>query len=65
MRSIMFRCPICNIPTQAWIADDIQAKAGKHEYVSVECLACRQIHLVNPESGALMGINKNSESGRS
>ena len=61
----MFRCPICNIPTQAWIADDIQAKAGEHEYVSLECLACRQIHLVNPRTGALVGTDKNSELGHS
>lgn len=64
MGSIMFRCPMRNIHTHAWIADDVQAKAGEHEYVSVDCLACRRSHLVNPRTGAVMGSDKDSESDR-
>ena len=57
----MFRCPICDIHTYAWIADDLQANAGEHDYVSVDCLACWRIHLVNPRTGAILGTDKECE----
>jgi hypothetical protein len=44
--------------TQAWIADEIQERAEDNEYVTVDCLACRRVHLIHPRTGSVSGTRK-------
>ena len=51
----MYRCGVRGIHTHAWIADDVQARAREHEYVSVSCMACQQAHWINLRTGEVIG----------
>jgi hypothetical protein len=55
MPSFMYSCPVQRIHTHAWIADELHAKSGKDEFVSISCIACQQAHLMNARTGALAG----------
>jgi hypothetical protein len=50
MTTFIYRCRTTALNVQGWIADDPSANE-RDTYHSVTCLACRQIHLVNPTSG--------------
>jgi hypothetical protein len=63
MRGISFRCPTREMHTQAWIADDIQA-GSENEYVTVDCIACRGVHLINPRTTEVIGARRDSQSPR-
>lgn len=65
MATFMYRCPLKGVRTHAWIADDVQASTGEHDYVSVPCVACQQLHLINPRTGALAGGTKDPKPSRS
>jgi hypothetical protein len=43
---------------QGWSAEEIPADS--EIYLTMECLACRRVHLVNPATGKVMG-NDGSE----
>jgi hypothetical protein len=62
MRGISFRCPTREMHTQAWIADDFQA-GSENEYLTVDCIACRGIHLINPRTAEVIGARTDSRSG--
>jgi hypothetical protein len=53
MGAFLFRCPNTGMKVQAWSAHDISA--GDDRYEATTCTACRQIHLVNPATGKVMG----------
>lgn len=53
MPSILFRCACTGLYASGWIADDIHQEAKDHELISVECIACGQIHMVSPHSDQL------------
>jgi hypothetical protein len=51
--TFLYRCPHTNDQVQAWtdgppVADDLEA------YQSVKCLACMQLHWVNPRTGRVL-----------
>lgn len=41
---------------QGWVADDVPAKEDE-THRTLTCLACRQIHLVNPMTGKVLGAD--------
>jgi hypothetical protein len=41
---------------QAWAADD--PEDDDLTYVQVTCLACAQVHLVNPKNGKVLGVSE-------
>jgi hypothetical protein len=49
----LYRCPNTGRRVQGFIADD--PEADRDEYQSVTCLACAQLHLVNPNTGKVLG----------
>jgi hypothetical protein len=53
MAPFLFRCPNTGLHVQGWLADD--GSEGAETYETVSCLACRQVHLVNPSTGRVMG----------
>ena len=55
MRPFLFCCPNTRLNVQAFVADDI---ADADVFRSVECAACRRLHLVNPKTGRVAGDDK-------
>jgi len=46
---------------QGWHADDGAAADGDNNYVSMRCLACNRVHLVNPVTGLVFGSEGDRE----
>ena len=46
-----------SLNVQGWIADDVTPNEGE-THQAVTCLACRQIHLVNPITGNVLGADQ-------
>jgi hypothetical protein len=38
---------------QAWVAEEVPA--GKEVFQTLTCIACLQVHLVNPTTGKVLG----------
>jgi hypothetical protein len=56
MTTFLYRCPTTRLKVQGWIADDpTEPEDRAWTHVSIECLACRQTHLVDPSSGKVAG----------
>jgi hypothetical protein len=53
MLTFTYRCSVRGVHTHAWIADDVQARSGANEFISVRCTACQQAHLINPRTGEI------------
>ena len=51
MRTFIFRCPATGYSVQGEYDSGGQPLPS---YVSQNCIACRSVHLVNPENGKLM-----------
>ena len=56
MRTFIFRCPHTGANVQGWVAKDVSL--DENAFVSIECLACRQSHLVNSRTGKTLGDDK-------
>jgi hypothetical protein len=54
MATFLFRCPNTGYRVQGWVADD-GSEDTSETYQSVSCQACRQLHLVNPSTGKVLG----------
>jgi hypothetical protein len=55
MAAFLYRCPTLGVQVQGWVADDLSA--DENTYVTVTCIACRQVHLVNPSTGKALGTD--------
>ena len=59
MATFVFRCPNKNLHVQGWtieaVTDDDAA------YVPIQCVACGQIHYVNPATGRVLGSTDDDE----
>ena len=53
MASFIYRCPNTGLRIQALTAEEITE--GEHTYEAVTCIMCRQVHLVNPDTGKVLG----------
>jgi hypothetical protein len=53
MAPFLFQCPNTGLNVQGWSAEQIPADS--EIYVTMECIACRGVHLVNPSTGKVMG----------
>jgi hypothetical protein len=54
MATRVFLCPHTGQRVQGWFADD-GSENGGDTYEGVNCLACRQVHMVNPKTGKVLG----------
>jgi hypothetical protein len=57
MATRVFLCPHTGQPVQGWFADD-GSENGGDTYESVTCLACNQLHMVNPRTGKVLGADE-------
>lgn len=53
MATILFLCPNTGDRVQGWFADDGSGDSDE-TYEGVTCLACRQVHMVNPRTGKVL-----------
>jgi hypothetical protein len=56
MTAFTFRCPDTGQIVQGFAAEDETTVGG--QYVAIECLACRRLHLVNPTTGKTLRERK-------
>jgi hypothetical protein len=56
MASVVFLCPNIGDRVQGWFADD--GSGDSETYEAVTCLACRQVHMVNPRTGKVLGADE-------
>ena len=54
MKAFLYRCPHTNRNVQGWIADD-PTERDKDSFEAVTCTACTRVHLVNPDTGKVLG----------
>ena len=52
-RTFLYRCPNTGQNVQGWSADEVTD--DDDTYQSVECVACTRVHLVNVETGKVLG----------
>ena len=57
MATRVFFCPHTGQRVQGWFADD-GSENGDDTYEGVACLACNQIHMVNPRTGNVLGADE-------
>lgn len=57
MAMIMFRCPTTGYHVHELFAEDV-SDDGDDTYRSVLCMGCQRVHLVNPNSGKVLGVGE-------
>ena len=57
MATVLFLCPNTGDRVQGWFADDGSGDSDE-TYEGVTCLACRQVHMVNPRTGMVLGTDE-------
>jgi hypothetical protein len=62
MATFLYKCPVTGHNVQGLIDGEVNQGADVHE--AVVCLACRQTHLVNPATGAVLGAKDRPPRGR-
>jgi hypothetical protein len=55
MAPFLFRCPNTGFRVQGLTPDDDESEGADDAFVGVTCLACRQLHFVNPKTGKMAG----------
>lgn len=55
MPVFIYRCPYTGLNVQGWVADDPELAEADATYVSVTCVACTRMHLVNPSTEKVLG----------
>jgi hypothetical protein len=53
MPPFVYRCPNTGLNVQGFSAEEVLADDESFE--TLTCLACRQVHLVNPTTGRVLG----------
>ena len=54
MRGFVYRCPATALRVQGFVAEDTSGDDG-NSFEPITCIACSHVHLVNPETGKLLG----------
>ena len=57
-RPFLYRCPVTGMNVQGLTSDDEASANGDIRYQTVKCLACGQLHFVNPSEGPLPPADK-------
>jgi len=57
MPPFIYRCPNTGFHVQGFAQDGDESEGADDVFVSITCLACRSVHLVNPKTGKTAGEN--------
>jgi hypothetical protein len=53
MPPFLYRCPNTGYRGQGFVAEDVSEDPERYEVVT--CIACQQVHLVNPTTSKVLG----------
>jgi len=53
LAAFVYRCPNTGNKVQGYAAEEVSDDPNTYE--SVTCLACRQVHFINPKTGRVIG----------
>jgi hypothetical protein len=53
MPPFLYRCPNTGYWIQGFVAEDVSEDPERYEVVT--CIACQQVHLVNPTTSKVLG----------
>jgi hypothetical protein len=53
MATLIYQCPTTGYRVQGWLADK-GTEDRSESYEQLTCLACRQVHFVNPKTGKVL-----------
>jgi len=56
MATFIYRCPNTSLNVEGWLADEPPANEGE-TFDAIICVACRQVHLVNPRTGKVLAAD--------
>jgi hypothetical protein len=56
MPPFLYRCPNTGYRVQGFTAEEVSDE-GAETFVTVTCIICNQLHLVNPATGKVAGID--------
>ncbi len=56
MAAFLSRCPATGRRVQGF--SDSDPREGSEEYEAITCLACAQVHFVNPGTGKVLGTEE-------
>jgi hypothetical protein len=54
MATVLYHCPNTGFRVQRYTADETMLR-DLNAYEPLTCLACKQVHLVNPKTGEVLG----------
>ena len=54
--TFLYRCPATGQTVQGWSAEEVTDDDTTYE--SVACVACTQMHFVNPKTGKVLGVTE-------
>jgi hypothetical protein len=57
MATFVYRCPNTGFKVQGWVADD-PSEGGGETYAAIPCTICTRIHLIDPKTGKVLGVDK-------
>ena len=63
MAPFLFRCPNTSRHVQCWSAETVLKDEDGNIFVPVRCLACDQVHHLNPATGRVLGSEEEEEEG--
>ena len=52
--TFLYRCPKTGLNVQGWVVDD-PTESDAERFEPVTCLICTRVHLVNPQTGKVLG----------
>jgi hypothetical protein len=58
MLAFIYRCPVTGYNIQGHLAAEPMPEDDTITYQSVTCTACARVHLVNPNTGKVAGIER-------
>ena len=56
MPPFLYRCPNTGYRVKGFAAEDVSE--DRESYEAVTCIACQQVHFVNPTSGKVLGAEE-------
>jgi len=59
--AFLYRCPTTGHKVQGFVRGNAGSTDGTATYETVTCLACKGVHLVNPNSGRVLGADPVSD----
>jgi hypothetical protein len=56
MRPFLYHCPTTGYRVQGFTAEEV-SNDDAETFVTVTCIGCNQVHLVNPATGKVAGVD--------